>query len=134
VNDSVKQKIVSLQLTSFIASAVDFVITAVSESVFQWNYIFANSVGTFSGGAVNFYLNRAWIFRFPEEKGVVILLMRYAAVWTGSFFLNGTGTFLFTEYLNFQYMVSKLIVSVTIGLTYNQYLQRYFVFRIPHAK
>jgi putative flippase GtrA len=50
-------------------------------------------------------------------------------VYAGDLLLSAAGVYFFTNSLDMHYIVSKLITSVTLGLSYNYLLQKQFVFR-----
>ena len=115
------------QAASLAGTGVDFLVTIVCVEVLHSWYLLATVLGNGAGGLANFYLGRHFVFRAARQssraQGV-----RYAAVWLGSMLLNAAGVYLFTHVLRFNYLHSKTIVSLVVGLGFNYPLQRYFVF------
>lgn len=110
------------------ATVVDFLVTiGCVEGLHAW-YLLATVLGNTAGGITNFYLGRHFVFHaagpgHPAQAG------RYVLVWAGSMLLNAAGVFLFTHALGVNYLYSKIVVSLVVGLGFNYLLQRYFVFR-----
>jgi putative flippase GtrA len=77
---------------------------------------------------VNFMVGRLWAFNASEGK-IEWQFIKYVLVWTGNLLLNAAGVFIITRYIGFNYVVSKVITSVVVGIGYNYVLQKTFVFR-----
>jgi putative flippase GtrA len=118
---------VKAQASSLIASLFDFLTTVVCKEFFYLWYVVANIIGTIVGGATNFVLGRVWVFH-KKEKSAPKQILRYILVWSGNAFLNTAGVFLVTHYIGLSYIISKIIVSFLVGISYNYILQKKFVF------
>ncbi|HEK22097.1 MULTISPECIES: GtrA family protein [unclassified Mucilaginibacter] len=119
---------VKAQASSFVASAVDFLVTILCKEVLGIWYVAASFTGTVSGGITNFILGRAWVFKKKKEKAIPVQAVKYLLVWCGNLLLNTTGVFLVTHYLKLDYKISKVLVSLFVGVFYNYFLQKKFVF------
>ena len=119
---------VKAQASSFISSAVDFLTTIVLKELFSVWYVTASFIGTIMGGATNFVLGRVWVFKKKKEKTIPLQAFKYLLVWCGNLALNTLGVFLVTHYIKLDYKISKVVVSFTVGITYNYFLQKKFVF------
>lgn len=120
------------QVSSFIATFVDWLCT-IGLAHCGVIYSAATALGAISGGLCNFAINRNWVFRQKDERAHKQLL-RYATTWVISFFLNVGGTILCTECLGWHYLLSKLSVAVLVGVGFNYFMQKYFVFKFNEAK
>jgi len=119
------------QISSFIATIVDFGITIfLKEGCGLW-YLFSTSAGSILGGVTNFVLGRTWVFKAGGLPPVSQAL-RYILVWGGSILLNIGGVYLLTSIANFNYLLSKVITSFFIGIFFNYFLQKKFVFSVNH--
>ncbi|HTN16353.1 MAG TPA: GtrA family protein [Chitinophagaceae bacterium] len=116
------------QASSLIATVADFLVTIVCKEILGMWYLLANILGVISGGLVNFWINRDWVFN-GREKAVRYQAIRYFVIWTGNLLLNAGGVWLLTQYSSFNYLVSKTVVSLIVGWTYNYFLQKNFVFK-----
>lgn len=116
------------QASSLIATAVDFLLTILLREVFMVWYLAASIVGTICGGITNFLLGRNWVFSSKEKK-VETQAIRYILVWIGNLGLNAGGTYLFTSIAGIKYWISKIMVSLIVGIGYNYVLQKIFVFK-----
>ncbi len=116
------------QASSLTATAVDFLMTIILKEIFGVWYALANVVGVCSGGLVNFYINRDWVFN-GNEANLRIQVFRYVSVWCGNFILNITGVWLLTQYTPCNYICAKIIAATIVGCTYNYVLQKNFVFK-----
>jgi putative flippase GtrA len=122
---------VKAQLSSITATAIDFLFTHFfTESLGIW-YVLSTSMGTIFGGFVNFSLGRYWVFNAKNNKKIN-QAKRYIVIWFGSLFLNTLGVFLFTELFHIHYLLSKLLVSITVSVSFNYYFQKSFVFKVKN--
>ncbi len=110
------------------ATAVDFAVTIVLKELFHCWYLLASMLGTISGGLVNFWVNRSWVFQAKDRK-IHLQAVRYMVVWAGNLLLVSAGVFLLTHYGACSYLVSKIITSVAVAVFYNYTLQKRFVFK-----
>jgi putative flippase GtrA len=116
------------QLASFIASMIDYGITIASVEILGFWYLAGSSTGTIIGGITNFSLGRNWVFRGGERERHV-QFFRYFLVWTGYLLLATSGVYLLTHFGHFNYLVSKVSVTLFLAIGYNYPLQKRFVFR-----
>lgn len=121
-------KFLKAQLSSLIATAVDFTITIVLKEVFGLWYVLANVTGVTCGGITNFIINKDWVFT-GSEKAVRIQAQRYFLVWSGNFLLNASGVWAITQTGMLSYISAKMVVSFIMAFTYNFFLQKHFVFK-----
>ena len=125
------RKIISFfraQVTALAATATDFtVMIFFKEFLGSW-YMVAVVIGTLVGGFVGFMLGRYWAFISTEVKSIK-QAKKYLVVMVGSFMLNVGGVYLMVEDFHFQYIIAKVVVAVLVGIGFNFFLQRYFVFK-----
>jgi putative flippase GtrA len=118
---------IKVQIGSILGSAVDFLITILcTELGFSW-YLLSNLLGNCAGGSIQFLLSRRWIFK-ESKTGVPVQLFKYLIFFLGNLLLSALGVYALTQFLHINYIVSKLICSVFLGLSYNYYVQKHFVF------
>lgn len=118
---------VKAQVASLSASIIDFLTTLVCTQVFHFWYVVGSVAGTTVGGAVNFMMGRNWVFG-TTARNIKVQILKYVLVWAGNLILTTAGVFLVTHYLHLNYMLSKIIVSGTVGTGYNFLMQKKFVF------
>jgi putative flippase GtrA len=116
------------QASSIISTGVDFLVTFILKSILGTWFFLASIIGTICGGVVNFLLGRNWVFSSRDNKASQ-QLFKYVIVWLGSFLLNASGLYLFTEIIKFEEWISKIMVSLIVGIGYNYVLQKFFVFK-----
>ncbi|OJU39488.1 MAG: CDP-alcohol phosphatidyltransferase [Bacteroidales bacterium 45-6] len=130
------------QFASQVASITDFTVTIVLFKIFGLFYVYATFLGSVFGGIVNCVVNYRFTFKSSDVK-MKHVAAKYLLVWVCSIFLNTYGTYLVTELLaNFTwlreflghmfddvFLVSKLFVSLLVGLLWNYNMQRFFVYR-----
>lgn len=124
-------RLLRFQSSAILSTAADFMVTLFMKEVLGLSYLLSTATGSTSGGILNFLLCRNWVFKasqFPAPRQV----FRYAFTWSVSILLNIAGVYLLTSVAGFNYILSKLVVSSFIGLTFNFSMQRRFVFRIVH--
>lgn len=119
------------QAASLIASAADYIITV---SLVQLTgatpslVSLASVEGAACGGIINFIINRSFVFSEGRNRPRV-QIMRYILVWTGSVLLNASGMYLVTYFTSIDVKISKILVSLLVGIFYNYFLQKRFVFK-----
>ena len=116
------------QIASFIASMADYLITIICVELFAFWYVAGSSTGTIIGGITNFSLGRHWVFRGGERERR-IQLFRYFIVWMVYSMLVTFGVYLLTHVGGFNYIISKITVTLFLAVAYNYPLQKRFVFR-----
>lgn len=124
----VSSAFIKAQLSSLVSTVVDFLITHLFTEVFGLWYLFSSAMGTVTGGLLNFSLGRYWTFKaYGESK--VVQAQKYIVIWVASLCLNVAGVFFLTEVLTFHYLLSKVIVAIMVGVCFNFYFQKSFVFK-----
>jgi putative flippase GtrA len=116
------------QVSSLLSTLADFLFTLFfAEALGIW-YLASSFMGMITGGCVNFLIGRNWVFK-AEKNESFVQAKRYIVVWAGSLSLNTLGIYLFTDVFRVYYLVSKLLITVWVGVFFNFYLQRSFVFK-----
>jgi Predicted membrane protein len=111
------------------ATATDFSVLFISKEFFGLQPWLGTFIGACCGATVAFILGRNWTFLNKEGK-ISDQGVRFAVVAIGSILLNTFGEYMLTEiYPTGHYMISRVIVAICIGLSYNFPMQRYFVFK-----
>ena len=115
------------QIASLVASLVDFWVTIILKEWMGFWYVSASAMGTIAGGITNFSMGRKWVFK-SFSRQAEIQLLRYILVWMGYLLLTTSGVYLLTHYTPMTYLISKVIVSLFMAVSYNYPLQKKFVF------
>ena len=115
------------QAASIIGSLADFFITILLKEAFHCWYLSANMTGNIVGAIAQFILCRNWAFNAANGK-MNGQILKFIFVWIGNIILSAVGVYALTNYLGINYIISKIIVSAFLGLTYNYFLQKNFVF------
>lgn len=120
---------IKAQAASLIASAIDYItMLLLVELAGIWD-VAASIIGLIVGGISNFIIGRIWVFKANEQK-IPGQAFKYFLVWIGSLLLNAFGFYLMRHYAaSIDYRLSKILVSITIGFSYNYFLQKKFVYR-----
>lgn len=118
---------IKIQVASVLGSLADYLITIILVEVFDRWYLLANFTGNIFGGSIQFILCRTWAFKI---KGKIRQdqVMKFVLVFIGNLILSAAGIYFFTHCLRVNYIISKTITSIVLGLTYNYFLQKKFVF------
>lgn len=124
----VKPVFFKAQVSSLIATAIDFALTIFLVEVIYVFEIVAAALGTITGGVVNFLLGRNWVFKAGAQP-VPKQAFRYVLVWIGNFFLNIAGMTFMVNLMHANYIFSKIFVSLLVGVFYNYLLQGKYVFK-----
>ena len=115
------------QLSSLVATAVDFGVTIFFVELLGVGYVTAAVNGAVAGAITNFLINKFWSFK-RGNKRTAAQGIRYGLVWLGSISLNVGGSNLLITVFKMPYLLSKIITSVIIGITFNYTLQKHYVF------
>lgn len=117
------------QAAGFISTLVDFGITILLTNTFLIWVGYSNFAGATAGAIVNFVISSFWAFSGSKNK-IINQIWKYVIVSLGSALLNTFFVVLLTEYwFQFDLLITKLTVAITIAWTYNFSLMRYFVFK-----
>lgn len=116
------------QITSVTATGVDFLVYFILFKGLQMYYGWASGIGAFCGAMVSFFLGRNWTFKRKDGK-ISGQMIRYGLTALASVALNTKGVIYVTEVFNFAPTVSKIIISVLVGVLFNFTMHRYFVYK-----
>ena len=116
------------QAAALTATTTYFLVTiGLKESAGLW-YVASNASGALCGAIVSFLLLRNWAFQRHDQRwhGQAA---RYVMASGLSLVLNTAGVWFLTEIFDIQYIVSKTIMAVLMGLTVNYWMFKHFVFK-----
>ncbi|MCW3089608.1 MAG: GtrA family protein [Ferruginibacter sp.] len=115
-------------VASLTASFFDYLLTIVLKQLFLVDAVIASILGTVFGGIINFLIGRHWVFRavktpfFHQGK-------RYLLTWTGNLILNALGVFVLIRLAGVNYIIAKVVTSITVAVAYNYPIQKKYVFK-----
>ena len=117
------------QAAGLAGTAVDFGITLLLTNVFLIWIGYSNFAGAAAGAVVNFIISTHWAFA-GSKNNLVNQIWKYVIVSSGSVLLNTLFVVLFTEHwFQFNLVITKMVIAISIAWTYNFLLMRYFVFK-----
>lgn len=116
------------QAASFVATAADFTVLIFLTEVLRVWYVGSTAVGAFVGACISFFLSRNWAFK-RQAGNIYWQVLKYIMVSMSSLALNTYGVYFLTENFGIQYILSRAIVAIFVGLVFNFFLFRYFVFK-----
>ena len=116
------------QVVSLIATAVDFSFSILLHHLLSLYYVTATSLGSLAGAMTSFTLGRNWVF-LNRHGHIRKQVLRFFVINLFSIFANTTGVFFFKESFEIPFILSRIIVSILIGVFFNFFMNRYFVFR-----
>lgn len=119
------------QLSAFSGGLVDYFVMIFCTEMLNIHYTISIAIGGVIGAIVNFSVNRYWTFTANEasRSPVGAQLVRFIFVVAGSICLKSGGTYLFTNWVNIDYKISRIIVDIIVSLGFNYMLQKYWVFK-----
>ena len=115
------------QASSAAATFTDFAVTILLTTFLAIWYVFSSFLGTFAGGITNFYINRYWVYK-TKHHDTKNQVYKYFTIWISSIILNTCGVYLFTEVFRMHYLISKSLVVILVGICFNYYLHKTYVF------
>jgi len=118
---------IKAQAASVAGSLVDFIVAILLAEVFHCWYIPANITGNICGNVVQFIFSRNWAFD-AKQGNASGQMLKYILFWAGNILLQAAGVYFLKNDLHLDFVSSKIITSILIGLTYNYFVQKKFVF------
>jgi len=115
-------------VASVAATLCDFLFTIIAITLFGTDPVIASICGTIAGGIINFFICRHWVFD-ARNSSIHFQGKRYLATWAGNLLLNSSGVTLLIKYAGLNYLISKVVTSLTVALAYNYPLQKKYVFK-----
>lgn len=128
MSTTVKSSWLRSQAVALTATGTDFLVTILSKEIFGLWYVASNAIGAFSGAVVSFLLLRHWAFQ-RKDQAWHGQAFRYVLASGLSLLLNTLGVWFLTETFSLQYVLSKTVVAILMGLTVNYWMFRHFVFK-----
>jgi putative flippase GtrA len=116
-----------VQAASILGSMADYLTTIILVELFHCWYLIANLAGNICGGSLQFILSRNWVFHADKSK-TGIQTIKFIVFFSGNIFLSAAGIYFFTHYLRINYIISKTLTSVLLGISYNYIMLKKFVF------
>ena len=120
------RKFIKFQFSSLISTGVDYTVMLVLTELLGMWYILSSLFGFISGGITNFYINKNWVFKSEKNRMQII---RYIIIWIGNLSINISGLYVLTEWFHFDYKISKVVVSLFIGVLLSFFVQQRLVFK-----
>ena len=115
-------------VVALLATTLDFSLFIIFTDIFQIWYVASTFVSAIIGGVVAFFLERNWTFVSKDGK-LSLQAIKYLIVWIISILLNTLGLFLLVEYTNIDQLISKVIISIIVGIGFNFLMHNFFVFK-----
>jgi putative flippase GtrA len=116
------------QMAGALAFLIDFVVFVILTDLLNLWYVPATAIGALVGAIINFTLSTYWAFS-GSKNSLKNQIFKYVLVSGGSIVLNTLLVYLFTDFLNFDEKLSKLVTAVLVGSIYNFLLMRNYVFK-----
>ncbi len=115
-------------IVALLATTLDFSLFIILSDIFQIWYVLSTFISAFIGGVVSFFLERNWTFVSKDGK-ISHQAIKYLIVWAMSIVLNTIGLYFIVEYFNIDTVISKVIVSASVGICFNFFMHNLFVFK-----
>ena len=124
------------QIAAILGSTADYLTVIILVEVLKCWYLPANLCGNLVGGTAQFFLGRKWAFQSPGN--LYTQMLKFMLIFLGNIVLSAAGIYILTSLFHVNYLISKTAISILLGLTYNYYTQKRFVFPSgaghPHPK
>jgi putative flippase GtrA len=122
----VRSVYVKAQIAAILGSMADYLTVIFLVEVLKCWYLPANLCGNLVGGTIQFFLGRKWAFR--SSGNVYSQMFKFILIFSGNIVLSAAGIYILTSLFHINYLISKTAISILLGLTYNYYMQKRFVF------
>jgi putative flippase GtrA len=123
-----KKSFLRSQVVSLTATSADFSFALILHHFLNVYYVTATSLGSLFGAVISFTLGRNWVFINKQGK-LRKQIFRFFVINLFSIFANTTGVFFFKENFNITFASSRVIAAVFVGVFFNYFMNRYFVFK-----
>lgn len=121
------QTFIRAQAALIAGSIADFLMTWLLVDAFNCWYVGGNIAGNLVGAVAQFLLSKYWVFTAATQKSSM-QLFKFILMWAGSILLSALGIYLLTSFLHLHYMLSKLLVSASLGVSYTYLVSKKIVF------
>jgi putative flippase GtrA len=118
---------IKVQAASIIGSLADYLTTIILVELFGSWYVLANLIGNIAGGILQFTISRYWVFK-AGKNDTILQAGKFVIFFLGNMILSAFGIYMFTRFLQINYIISKTLTSVLLGVSYNYIVQKKFVF------
>lgn len=119
--------------TALVATIVDFAVLMSSVELLNFHYTIGTALGAALGATTNFLSNRYWAFPSHNEW-IFYQAFKYVVVSCCSLVLNVCFVFCFTEWMHWNYLISKFATSILVAIAWNYPLHKYFVFKTKKGR
>lgn len=120
-------RLLKSQASSLVGTAVDYAAFITLVECIGLSYIPAGTMGNILGAITQFTLARNFVFE-KTDRTVRTQVFKYILVWMGYLIMSAIFLNMFMHEFGLHYLVSKILISVSLGLGYNYVLQKNFVF------
>ncbi len=115
-------------IVAITASGVDLMLLILLTEIAGLWYLISAIIASVSGGIVAFILERHWTFK-KKDNEIIKQVYKYILIWLFSIFLNIRLLYLFVDSFGVQYIISKVIVAVLVGIGFNFITHKYYIFK-----
>jgi len=116
------------QMGSLLASATDISSLFILTEFIGFYYLVSTAIASGLGAIVGFLILRYWAFK-RTDKSWGLQALKYGIASIVILLCNVAGMYLLTDGMNIQYMYSKLIISILIGVLISFPIFRYWVYK-----
>ncbi len=116
------------QIAAVLATAADFGIYRILYDYFETPPHIATIFSSLIGATISYSLGRYWAFKATATKHTD-QMVKYGIVSLGSAGLNSLGIYLLFDIIGYHEMWSKVLVATCIGIPYNFFLHKHWVFK-----
>lgn len=116
------------QVSAVLATIADFGIYRILYDYFNTPPHIATIFSSLAGASISYTLGRYWAFKATSSKHTHQMI-KYGIVSLGSAGLNSAGIYLLFDIVGFHEMWSKVIIACCIGIPYNFFLHKKWVFK-----
>lgn len=116
------------QLSAFLGGLTDYLTMIIMVEVFFQHYGLGIFIGGLLGACINFMINKFWTFE-NKPTNTFNQILKFSGVVLGSIFLKFSGTYIFTEWMQWDYKVARIVADAFVCFGFNYVLQKMWVFR-----
>ncbi len=123
-----KTSLIKFSISGLVAGGVDLILLALFYGLFNWGIVVSSSLAFLLSFLFSFYLQLNWTFEKKENRRVSRRLTLYMLNAFLSLNINGFAMHLLTKTFVIWYLLSQVIVNMTLGLL-NFFINKFIIFR-----
>jgi putative flippase GtrA len=114
---------------SGLSTVVDFGLGYFLVTFLHQNATLSTFFGNILGGMLAYFLCKNWVFPTENSNDNLKTVVKFTSINLGNLAMNTAGVWLFTKYVDANYLTIRALVGSLVFIIYSYTANRWFVFR-----